>query len=67
MTSRTKKNIPTHIHLCSEEGGLKKDSTVLCEQITVIDKERLMTKIGRLSKNSIDEINKKLCVSLGII
>lgn len=66
MTSKTKRNIPTHIHLNSQEGGLQKDSTILCEQITVIDKERLLNKIGSLSNNVIDEINKKICVSLGI-
>lgn len=66
MTSKVKANIPTHIHLDTHEGGVIKESTILCEQITVIDKERLRKRIGKLSSNIIDEVNKKICISLGI-
>lgn len=66
MTSKTKANIPTHIHLEKQEGGLAKESTILCEQITVIDKERLRKRIGTLSSSKIDEVNKRIRVSLGI-
>lgn len=44
------------------------DSTILCEQIRVIDKTRLKRKLGEIkNKTIIDEINKKLMISLGVI
>lgn len=50
ITSELKKiNMPTHaiIHK-SDENGLNVDSMVLAEQIRVIDKTRLLNKIGHL-------------------
>lgn len=50
ITSEIKKlYLPTHclIHR-SEENGLKVDSMVLAEQIRIIDKSRLMKKLGHL-------------------
>ena len=61
-----KKNIPTHVNINSEEYGLNKDSVILLEQIRTIDKSRLKEKIGRLSKNDLEEINKALLISLGL-
>ncbi len=48
ITSEIKKiNIPTHCVLRkSEENGLAMDSMVLAEQIRVIDKSRLLEKLG---------------------
>lgn len=54
ITSELKKiNIPTHaiIHK-SYETGLNVDSMVLAEQIRVIDKSRLLNKIGYLDNAS---------------
>lgn len=54
ITSELKKiNIPTHaiIHK-SNENGLSVDSMVLAEQIRVIDKSRLLNKIGYLDNTS---------------
>ena len=51
ITSEIKKeNLPTHciIHK-TDKNGLKVDSMVLAEQIRVIDKSRLLNKIGYLS------------------
>ncbi|MBR8839971.1 MAG: type II toxin-antitoxin system PemK/MazF family toxin [Stigonema ocellatum SAG 48.90 = DSM 106950] len=43
--------IPGTIILPSGEGGLTQESVVLCYQIVVIDKQRLMKKLGTLSPN----------------
>jgi len=68
LTSKVKKQMPTHVPLTPSDCGIKKDSTALCEQITVIDKELLMKKIGEIhSNNTILEINKKIMISLGIV
>ena len=46
----TKENLPTHcINHKTDKNGLKVDSMVLAEQIRVIDKSRLLNKIGYLS------------------
>ena len=42
----SKAKIPTH-YLLPELNGLKYPSMVLCEQIKVIDKDRLIKKIGK--------------------
>lgn len=49
LTSKKKKNIPTHEILTTEDApGLAVDSTVLCECIKSIDKDRIMEKIGKV-------------------
>ena len=59
----TKANIPTHYHL-PEIDGLRYISMVLCEQIRVIDKNRLMRKLAKLSKSDMYAINIRLRISL---
>jgi mRNA interferase MazF len=61
ITSQTKKNIPTHVDI-----DLIKPSTVLCEQIYTLSKDRLIKKIGRLTENTMKLIDKRLLISLGI-
>lgn len=41
---------PSHLLIPKGEGGLSQDSKVLTEQIRAIDKRRLVSKIGTLSK-----------------
>ncbi|MEH1960752.1 MAG: type II toxin-antitoxin system PemK/MazF family toxin [Nostoc sp.] len=43
--------IPGTIVIPSGEGGLTQESVVLCYQIVVIDKQRLIRKLGTLSHN----------------
>lgn len=65
LTSQNKKEIPTHVNLCPED-GVARPSTVLCEQPFAVDKSRLMKKLGTLSENKIEDINKKIMINLGI-
>ena len=44
------KLLPSQVFVPAEEGGLKHDSVVLCEQIRVIDKGRPITRLGELSR-----------------
>ena len=55
--------LPTH-YILPEEIGLKYRSMVLCEQIRVIDKKRLLKKISKLSKLDMKHINRKISISL---
>ena len=40
--------LPSHVFVPSGVGGLTQDSVVLCEQIRVIDKSRIIRVIGHL-------------------
>lgn len=67
LTSKSKTNIPTHVSLTPEDCGIIKNSTVLCEQVRAISKERLKKKLGEIKNvEKINDINKKIIVSLGL-
>ncbi|WP_322693909.1 type II toxin-antitoxin system PemK/MazF family toxin [Nostoc sp. DedSLP03] len=50
-TNLRRATIPGTIIIPSGEGGLTQESVVLCYQIVVIDKQRLIRKLGTLSYN----------------
>ena len=55
---------PSHVLLPQGEGGLSQDSKVLTEQIRAMDKQRLVNKIGTVSKQFMTLIEKALLNSL---
>ena len=68
ITSKLNKaKLPTHIELSSKEYGLEKDSIVLLEQIRTIDKSRLKEKIGELNPVKMNQVNKAMLISLGVV
>lgn len=68
ITSQEKKSIPTHVNIFKDDiNGLKNDSTVLLEQIRMIDKSRIKTKIGKLNQEDLDNIIDAIKISLAII
>lgn len=66
LTSKSKKKLPTHIPITSDEGNLTMDSTVLLEQLRTIDKDRLKDYIGSISDKKMNEVNQAMLVSLGL-
>lgn len=67
ITSKQKTELSTHVSLTPSDGVIK-DSTVLCEQVRVIDKARMKKRLGKIiSRQAIEEINQRLMISLGII
>ena len=67
ITSRHKSNEITHVVLTPDDGGIIKDSVVLCEQLLTIDKSRIRRKVGEITNiQKIMDINAKMLVSLGI-
>ena len=67
LTSQDKTPIETHVTLTPSDAGILKVSTVLCEQVRVVDKTRLKKKLGEVvNRSKIDDINKKLMISIGI-
>ncbi|TAE99545.1 MAG: type II toxin-antitoxin system PemK/MazF family toxin, partial [Oscillatoriales cyanobacterium] len=55
-----------HVFVPSGVGGLNQDSVILCEQIRVIDKSRVIRVIGHLDENYMDELAVALGVILGL-
>ena len=60
------KEFPTNVSLSKKDFHLKKDSTVLLNQITTIDKTRIKKKICELDKITMDKVDMAIKVSLGI-
>jgi mRNA interferase MazF len=58
--------LPSHLFVPSGVGGLNQDSVILCEQIRVIDKSRIIRVIGHLDENYMDELAVALRVILGL-
>ncbi len=67
LTSRQKNNVPTHVILTPKDCGIIKESTVLCEQVRVIDKTRIKKKLGEVNNmEKIADINHKILISFGL-
>lgn len=67
LTSQTdlKMSQPTHYYL-KAFGNIRYDSIVLTEQIRAIDKQRLKEKIGNINHKTMQEIDEKMMIALGI-
>ncbi|MDI6736381.1 MAG: type II toxin-antitoxin system PemK/MazF family toxin [bacterium] len=67
FTTKIKEAIlPSHTKIPKRAGGLKEDSVLLCEQIRVIDKRRLIKKIGSFDESYMNGVMKSIRVILGI-
>lgn len=65
-TKIRRKLLPSHVFVPAGVGGLSQDSVVLCEQIRVIDKSRIIRVLGHLDDSYIKELAEALCVILGL-
>lgn len=59
FTSRTKRNLPTHVNM-------DKFGTALCECVTTIDKSLLQEKVGEATSKESLKINIGVLIQLGI-
>ncbi len=67
ITSQINKSkLPTHIEV-GQESGLPKDSVILLEQIRTLDKRRLKEKIGEIPRETMQQVNNALLISLGVL
>lgn len=67
FTTRIREAIlPSHVKLLAGVGGLTEDSILLCEQIRVIDKRRLVRRIGNIGEEYLREVGVALRVILGL-
>lgn len=65
-TKMSKANIPTHVFLTRERTSLRADSTVLTEQIRVMDKCRLLRRVASVSEDDMKRINHAIKISFGL-
>ena len=49
------------------EGGLVVDSVALLNQIRSIDKQRLIKRLGNLNSETIEQVDKAIQISLGLV
>jgi mRNA interferase MazF len=67
LTSRIRKSLlPSHVFVPIGIANLTQDSVILCEQIRVIDKSRIIRVIGYLDREYIMQLNMALCTILGL-
>lgn len=65
-TKIRRKLLPSHVLVPAGVGGLNQDSVVLCEQIRVIDKSRIIRVLGHLDDSYLQELAQALGAILGI-
>ena len=58
---------PTEVRVRAPEGGLKKDSAVLLNQIRTIDKRRMIDRWGMLGPETMKRLDEALKISLGLV
>ena len=67
ITSKVyQKEYPTNVSLSKQESKLKKDSTILFNQIRTIDKSRIIRKISSLNSGIMNKAGFAIKVSLSI-
>ncbi len=61
------KEYPTEVRVQAQEGGLKRDSVILLNQIRTIDKRRLIEHWGELTSQTMEKVDEALKISLGLV
>ena len=65
-SGRTDKVYPFEVLLPAGEAGLGKTSKVLLDQIRTLDKQRLGNRIGALTGQRMEEVNRAIRLSLAV-
>ena len=63
ITSKTKNNLPIHVSV-GAECGLQEESTVLVEQMTIINKSQLTKLIGKCTHEKMRAIAKAIVLQM---
>ena len=58
---------PTKVLVEAPEGSLSVDSMVLLNQIRSVDKRRLLKRLGKLSPVTLEDVNRALLISFGLV
>ena len=57
--------LPTCLLISNEQGGLSQDSVALCHQLRVLDKTRLIKRLGQLDSVAIADLESIVLFTLG--
>lgn len=66
-TNLNRAALPTCIQVSKSEGGLTQESVALCHQMRVLDKTRLIRKLGSLSEDTMTGVERVVLFTLGIV
>ena len=58
--------LPSCLQIRKGEGGLLSDSVALCHQLRVLDKTRLIRRLGAVSEETIKQVESVVLFTLGI-
>jgi mRNA interferase MazF len=64
-TNQRRASLPICLLIQQGDGGLTEDSVALCFQLRVLDKARLIRKLGELNPATISELEKVVLLTLG--
>jgi mRNA interferase MazF len=64
-TNLRRSTLPTCFIISKGQGGLNQDSVALCHQIRVLDKTRLIKKLGKLESEVIANLENIVLFTLG--
>jgi mRNA interferase MazF len=66
-TNLRRASLPTYVLLSEGEGGLLKDSVALCHQLRVLDKSRLMRRLGSVAELTLEAPDRCVLFTIGIV
>jgi mRNA interferase MazF len=64
-TNQRRASLPICMLIKQGDGGLSQDSVALCFQIRVLDKTRLIRRLGQLNAETIAQLEEVVLVTLG--
>jgi|SRR5579885_2665995 mRNA interferase MazF len=64
--TRTERRIRWHVRIAPPEGGLTAESFLQCENVRAISKARLKRRRGRVSHETLQQIEDRLRILLGL-
>jgi mRNA interferase MazF len=57
---------PTEVLIRAPEGGLREDSVVTLNQIRSVDRQRLVRRLGRVRRETMEQVEFALAISFGL-
>lgn len=64
-TNQSRASLPICLSIKHGDGGLVQDSVALCFQMRVLDKTRLIRKLGQLNPETLFELENVVLLTLG--
>lgn len=58
--------LPSCVRVAAGEGGLSSDSVALCHQLRVLDTNRMIRRLGSVSRSALLEVQSCVLFTLGV-